>query len=82
MLTANGHTGRVSPEPVENAAKSRLARTGYPKLKAIECSFRDGTMVLRGQVPTYFHKQVAQEALRSVAQVKQVINNIEVSSLL
>jgi hypothetical protein len=64
---------------VEQAAKTRLARTGYPLLKTIECSFQDGTMELRGRVPSYYHKQLAQEALRKVNDVKQLVNNIEVS---
>jgi hypothetical protein len=64
---------------VEQAAKTRLARTGYPLLKTIECSFQDGTMELRGRVPSYYHKQLAQEAMRKVHQVQQLVNNIEVS---
>jgi hypothetical protein len=80
MLTATKTSGRVIPGPVEQAAKSRLAKTGYSRLKAVECSFRDGTLVLRGQVPTYYHKQLAQEALRNTTHVNQLINHLEVVS--
>jgi hypothetical protein len=64
---------------VEEAAKTRLAMTGYPLLKTIECSYQNGTMELRGRVPSYFQKQLAQEALRKVSYVKQLVNHIEVS---
>jgi osmotically-inducible protein OsmY len=78
MLSGNDRSDRSSDGNVERAAKTRLARTGYSLLKTIECSFQDGTMELRGRVPSYYHKQLAQEALRKVNHVKQLVNNIEV----
>ncbi len=81
MLRADKPTGLGYREPVERVAKIRLAETGYPRLKTIDCSFRDGTMVLRGEVPSYYHKQLAQEALRDITHVTHVVNDIEVSYL-
>jgi hypothetical protein len=69
---------QISNGTVERAAMRRLAKTGYPALKGIECAYWDGTMVLRGRVPSYFHKQLAQEALRSIHDVKQLVNKIQV----
>jgi osmotically-inducible protein OsmY len=78
MLTAIQPTARLNPQTVEQAARARLARTGYANLKRVKCSFRNGTMILRGQVPSYYHKQLAQEALRNATHVDQVINHLEV----
>jgi osmotically-inducible protein OsmY len=60
------------------AARTRLARTGYQPLKAITCNYRDGTLILEGEVSSYYHKQVAQEAIRNVNSVETIINQIEV----
>jgi hypothetical protein len=80
MLTATSSTERLSAQTAERAARVRLAKTGYPALKTVECSFRNGRMILRGQVPSYYHKQLAQEALRYATHVNQVINHLEVVS--
>jgi hypothetical protein len=78
MLGADKPSGRGYREPIERLAKIRLAKTGYRRLKTIDCSFRDGTMVLRGEVRSYYHKQLAQEALRDITHVTQLVNDIEV----
>ena len=80
MITTSTPANRFNPRHVEQTARRRLARTGYPRLKAVECSFRDGRLTLRGNVPSYHHKQIAQEALRQIFHVIQVVNNLEVSS--
>ena len=77
MLTT---ADRIHPQSVERAARLRLARTGYQTLRSVECSFRDGRIVLRGEVPSYYHKQVAQESMRNAPNVTQIVNQIEVVS--
>lgn len=81
MLADNRRLNPICPISVERLAKNRLAQTGYPRLRTVECSFQNGTMTLRGRVPSYYHKQLAQEALRHVTHVRQLINQIEVLSL-
>lgn len=80
MLTATQHTDRIHPQSVERAARLRLANTGYHTLKTVDCSFRDGRIVLRGEVPSYYHKQLAQESVRNAPNVSQIVNHIEVVS--
>ena len=65
---------------LERAARQRLATAGYRTLRAIECSYRDGRMILRGEVPSYYHKQLAQESVRDFPHVTQIVNDIEVLS--
>jgi hypothetical protein len=80
MLTATGHMERIHPQSVERAARQRLAKTGYPTLRTVELSFRDGRMTLRGEVPSYYHKQLAQESIRNAPHITHIINDIEVQS--
>lgn len=40
--------------------------------------FCEGLLLLRGRVSSYYHKQVAQEAVRRLDAVDQVVNQIEV----
>jgi hypothetical protein len=70
----------MGEQGVEEAARVRLAKTGYPVLKTVECSFRDGRIILHGQVPSYYHKQLAQAALRDAKHIDQVVNHLEVIS--
>lgn len=63
----------------ERDAQRRLAASGYQALKAIKCRVRRGALVLTGEAPTYFHKQLAQEALRSLATVYAIDNQIAVA---
>lgn len=78
MSTAIQTADHIDAHAVERGARRHLAGTGYPILKSVECSFRNGRMMLSGQVPSYYHKQIAQEALRSAKHVTQVVNNLEV----
>jgi hypothetical protein len=72
------HKSATCSTCVEKSAQERLVATGYWPLKAISCRFRDGTLTLEGQVPSYFHKQMAQEAIRWVDSIRTVNNRIEV----
>ena len=62
----------------ERAAQRRLEQCGYEALKHVACRFRDGAMTLRGTVPMYFHKQLAQEAVRDLRNVDVIVNDIKV----
>ena len=63
---------------VERAAQWRLEASAYAALKTVRCRFRQGALVLNGCVPTYFHKQVAQEAIRAVPGITEIVNHISV----
>jgi hypothetical protein len=72
----------VSPVvcPVVRAARKRLAKTGYRSLGSVRCQFGDGILTLHGSVPSYYHKQVAQEAIRNVTDVGAIVNELNVWS--
>jgi osmotically-inducible protein OsmY len=39
----------------------------------------DGRVTLRGVVTTYYQKQIAQELMRSIEGVREVVNHLEVT---
>ena len=44
----------------------------------ITCEYKEGMILLRGQLSSFYHKQLAQEAVRKLDGVQQVVNRIEV----
>lgn len=79
-MSSRQHADTAAPDApyVERMAHRRLERSAYPALKSIACRYRRGTLQLDGQTPTYFHKQLAQELVRSLPGVMEIANNIAV----
>jgi osmotically-inducible protein OsmY len=65
---------------VAEKAENRLRANAYLALKNISCEFREGVLTLRGCLPSYYLKQVAQEAVVATEGVERVENYIEVAS--
>jgi hypothetical protein len=63
---------------VEREAERRLKSSCYEALRKITCRVRRGVSVLTGEVPSYFHKQLAQEALRGLRPEYSLSNQIAV----
>jgi len=67
---------RVDPaDQVERA----LRNSPYLALRNVACECRDDVLILRGCLPTYYLKQVAQSVAVQVEGVLQVVNEIQVS---
>jgi osmotically-inducible protein OsmY len=66
---------------VAERAERELRRNAYVALKNIACEHRDGVLTLTGCLPTYYLKQVAQEAVTRVDGVERVDNRIDVVSV-
>ena len=60
------------------AAESCLRRKGYLALRAVACECRGGVLTLRGRLPSYHLKQLAQAAVAGTAGVLRIVNAIEV----
>lgn len=74
---------RLSPVPSKSArmvaaAAGRLQSAGYHGLAEVTCEFHEGVLTLRGRVPTFYLKQVAQTVVRAVEDVTEIVNRIEV----
>lgn len=55
-----------------------LRDTGHPALRGLDIEICGGVVVLWGRVPSYYLKQVAQEAAQRVGGVRGIANGIEV----
>jgi hypothetical protein len=75
-LTNSRSTHRLS---LAHLAEKSIRKNPYLALRNITCESRDGVLFLRGSVPSYYLKQVAQTAVASVVGVGRIVNCIEVS---
>ena len=66
------------PSLAENV-KRALRATGHGSLRGIEVAGHARLVILKGRVPSYYLKQVAQQTALSVPNVDQVRNDLEVS---
>ena len=69
----------VASERMAAEIRRRLRATGCHALCSVKCECRDGMVVLRGQVSTYYHKQLAQAVLLIDPLVETLVNLIDVS---
>lgn len=68
----------VARDSIESLAKVALSNSPIYPLRELTVSQVGGQLLLSGRVATYYHKQLAQEAVRVVAKGMQVINSIDV----
>jgi osmotically-inducible protein OsmY len=69
---------RSSHYTTAEAAERRLRRSPYIELRLISCEVCDGVLTLRGRVPTYYLKQVAQYMVDGLPGVQKIDNDLEV----
>ena len=65
-------------ERIEESVQGRLLGSPYLALRNIGCVYRDGILTLRGSLPTYYLKQMAQSVVIETEGVTTVVNQIEV----
>jgi hypothetical protein len=65
----------VNPQEL---AERCLRRLPYRTLRWVTCDVKEGVLILRGRVPTYYLKQLAQTSVARVPGLKAITNNIEV----
>lgn len=64
---------------VEEEAEAIFRASPYHQLRRLRCEFRDGVLVLRGSVPSYHLKQLAQTIVQGLESVAKVDNQVEVN---
>src|SRR5262245_20705334 len=68
-----------SPYCPAEAAMAELKKSSYPEVRHIQCELRRDELRLFGEVPTYFHKQVAQQSVYKWRGSKaQIVNHVTV----
>jgi len=72
------HNDPVHFRGIAKAATACLENSPYQAVRRILCRCDHGILSLRGHLPSFHQKQVAQEAVARVKGVAQVINEIEV----
>jgi osmotically-inducible protein OsmY len=80
MFQSNDSLPQACRTTIEKAVHKRLNSTGYRSLSLVRCQFHNGTLTLKGEVPSYYHKQIAQEAIRKIGNVTAIENKIDVWS--
>jgi osmotically-inducible protein OsmY len=63
---------------IARTAKDKLRTNPYRAIRAVSCECDRGELLLRGQLSSFFHKQLAQEAVADIEGITQVVNEIEV----
>ncbi|MEO1618982.1 MAG: BON domain-containing protein [Planctomycetota bacterium] len=74
-----------STNTIVNKASAALAGSPFPELRglSVQATRIDGQseeLQLRGRVRSFYHKQLAQEAIFPIAGTMQVVNDLDVSS--
>jgi osmotically-inducible protein OsmY len=56
-----------------------LRDSPYVSLHRVTCKFHDGVLTLRGCVPKFYDKQIAQTLLGSLKGVRKIENRLDVA---
>jgi len=64
---------------VIEVARKSLQKSPYTAIRNVSCDYDQGVLFLRGRLTSYHQKQAAQEAVRGLEGVVQVVNQIEVA---
>ena len=59
-------------------AQAALTNSPFFELHELQVEQRDGTLFISGNVTSFYHKQLAQEVVRSVCKGIEVSNSIQV----
>jgi hypothetical protein len=65
-------------EIIQEEAHMLLQESPYRELWDVACDFQGGVLTLRGRVPSYFLKQVAQTIVFVMERVETINNRLEV----
>lgn len=81
LVESHACIGRDSTgESVCRHAAVILGESAYLPLRTLRCNYENGKLTLRGEVPTFYLKQLAQSVIRDIECPNGVINLIEVVS--
>jgi len=64
---------------VQAEAQLRLRTSGYRQLQLVSCEFHEGVLTLRGEVSSFYLKQLAQTFTCGLDGVGEINNRLEVA---
>ena len=71
---SGGNDGRTE-EFFELQLKAEFERSSYPAIRRVTCRLNDGILTLRGRVPNYYQKQLAQVLVHGKLDGAVVVRN-------
>lgn len=69
---------RALREQVESQAQTLLRASPFLPLRKLTCEYHEGVLTLRGKVPTFYLKQLAQTRMQELLRVEEINNQVEV----
>lgn len=69
----------LSAHPLATEAERILTESGYGDLRRLRCECHDGVVSIRGRLPSYFLKQMAQTLVSRLSGIRGVNNQIKVT---
>jgi osmotically-inducible protein OsmY len=78
-IDLSASAGQLAKSGLFSQIDQALRATGYSPLLNLRILETQGTVVLRGVVPSYYMKQIAQEAVSAVPGIAQVHNLLDVA---
>ena len=70
----------METKEIVTAASAVLAKNSVPDLRTLRVDEESNELQLRGNVRSFYHKQLAQEAVLPLAGSLQVVNHVDVRS--
>lgn len=77
MHEVSEQTVPISTRIIDQAMR-RIGDSPFLALRRVTCEEHEGTLILHGRVPSFHHKQVAQETVRNVYGVQRIVNLLQV----
>jgi hypothetical protein len=68
----------IAVDELQPRAQAALASSPFYELRELQVEWRDDALQLSGCVSSFYHKQIAQEVVRSVCRDTMVVNSIRV----
>ena len=70
--------GSQACDSVVQAILECFLAQAYREMRSISVDYSDGVVTMRGEVTTYYFKQVAQESIRRIAGIATIVNLVDV----
>jgi osmotically-inducible protein OsmY len=78
LETAETDSPVLTSNPIAEEAERILGESAYSDLRHLTCDYQGGVISIRGRLPSYYLKQVAQAAVCRIEGVQRVLNEIQV----
>lgn len=72
------HMPAIAVEELQPRAQAALVNSPFYELRELQVEWRDDALILSGCVSSFYHKQLAQEVVRSVCSEANLVNSIRV----